>query len=982
MLDINFYYSENELSVDLNLPVDSEDKIFYILHEGNKVFTKYFDENRVIIPKDNIRNRKVYFEVLWKEEVKSRSFKSYSITFVEINKKIYHAIISKKNKYDEIKENGYSSIDNVKNVTINENIDWQNGHRNFDFNLNAWRFLAPYWGKFLESYDNNVLNEIVTTISSYHKHMLSSKSKANKFIWYDMAAGIRALHISLAISFKEFLSKENVRMLEELHNNHLEKLLEEKFFSLNNHGIWQIYGLRVLIYIDNDSDLAALAYCNKRFSELIDASFNNEKVHTENSPFYHQYVTKLFKVVPTQLFLNNEKLASIISDSTHFSAWLADVNQQFFQIGDTESSSKNKLHLSSYTPDFNNKQTKTYSKVFYDSGYFVAKSFDNKGLCRSEFVFYNTSDSIVHKHLDGNSFILRCNNVELFADAGKYTYDYGDFKKYFRSFNAHNCIYPENNDILLSELNLEKTSFTSFKIDDCYQISSKVSYSDYFEHIRNLSYYPNTKIVIEDEIQNKSESNNVLNFLFGIDIDVQDCCSEGYLLLGYRGIVMAKLAVPEDFISYKIYFGSKNPYKGWVSKKYSTSEAVFGIEITYPNKIKKLKTEITLLYEADSIQNSFFLKSDFTMINLDDTKEFKRKVINNNGFIGLETEFEEDLEYAFYLTHSKGTEKKMYTSEPKVRFDIPFEEGSFKAIFYYKYNGKKIAHKLYFNIDKDGIVDLSELVVSNIIEKNGYKIDFYDVGASKTFVVFNGAGTLKTETPFALNYLNKNGFNVVACLQNDNQYQELSFEDVEKYVYPIVRNHEVFLYGSSLGGYCAIYYAGAVNGTVIASAPRNSAHPILVASSEKESKFDGKNFKHLRFDDNKKTDKDIFIFYDPYVKEDSYFIESLIEDTFNKLHLIRCDFAGHEVLYHLNHTKQLSRIIKSITEGDTPVIEKIDSSYTYMGQARQAYLMGDYKKSVSLSAKALEDKSLKEVTKKKFKRFNSTALAALNKSSA
>ncbi|MGM8871249.1 hypothetical protein ACS8E3_06115 [Psychrobacter sp. 2Y5] len=368
------------------------------------------------------------------------------------------------------------------------------------------------------------------------------------------------------------------------------------------------------------------------------------------------------------------------------------------------------------------------------------------------------------------------------------------------------------------------------------------------------------------------------------------------------------------------------------------------------------------------------------MFDLDNTKGFRRKVVNSKGFISLETEFEEDLEYAFYLTHSKGTEKKMYTSEPKVRFDTPFEEGSFKAIFYYKYNGKKIAHKLYFNIDKNGIVDLSELVVSNIIEKNGYKIDFYDVGASKTFIVFNGAGTLKTETPFALNYLNKNGFNVVACLQNDNQYQKLSFEDVEKYVYPIVRDHEVFLYGSSLGGYCAIYYAGAVNGTVIASAPRNSAHPILVDSSEKESKFDGKNFKHVKFDDNKKTDKDIFIFYDPYVKEDSFFIESLIKDTFDKLHLIRCDFAGHEVLYHLNHTKQLSRIIKSITEGHTPVIKEMDSSYIYMGQARQAYLSNNFKKAVALSEKALEDKSLKEVTRKKFKRFNSTAFAALHKS--
>ena len=368
------------------------------------------------------------------------------------------------------------------------------------------------------------------------------------------------------------------------------------------------------------------------------------------------------------------------------------------------------------------------------------------------------------------------------------------------------------------------------------------------------------------------------------------------------------------------------------------------------------------------------------MLNLDSTKEFKRKVVNRNGFISLETEPRKGLDYAFYLTQSKGTEKKTYSEHHNTCFEIPFKEGDFKAIFYYKYNGKKIAHKVYFNIDEDGAVNLSELVINNVVEKDGYKIDFYDVGASKTFIVFNGAGTSKASTPFALNYLNKNGFNVVACLQNDNQYQELSFEDFGKYVLPIVRNHEVFLYGSSLGGYCAVYYAGAVNGTVIASAPRNSAHPILVESSEIKSKFDGKNFKHLSFDDNKKTDKDIFIFYDPYVKEDSYFIESLIKNTFENLHLLNCDFAGHEVLYHLNHTKQLSSTIKSITNGYMPIIRKIDSSYTHMGKARQAYLIDDYKEAVALSEKALEDKSLKTVTRNKFERFNRTALAALHQS--
>ncbi len=299
------------------------------------------------------------------------------------------------------------------------------------------------------------------------------------------------------------------------------------------------------------------------------------------------------------------------------------------------------------------------------------------------------------------------------------------------------------------------------------------------------------------------------------------------------------------------------------------------------------------------------------------TTGLERKIFNNRGLISLATETVNSCEYAYYLRCKDGTKKIFYTSKSRADFKVEFKEGSYEAIFFYKIGSEIVKYNLSFHINDIGELSLEKYCV---VEREGFKIDFYNSRSTKTFIVFNATGTTKNQPPFGLNYLIKKGYNVVACLQNNDQYQELSFEDMKEYVAPIIKGHEVYLYGSSLGGYCAVYYAGAVNGTVIAAAPRNSAHPLLIDYSKNQSPYLKEDFKHLNFSDNKTTNKSVYVFYDPYEKKDLLFIESLIKNVFDNLYLIRCDYAGHEVLYHLNKTDQLSEIITAITSNKKPVI--------------------------------------------------------------
>lgn len=337
-------------------------------------------------------------------------------------------------------------------------------------------------------------------------------------------------------------------------------------------------------------------------------------------------------------------------------------------------------------------------------------------------------------------------------------------------------------------------------------------------------------------------------------------------------------------------------------------------------------------------------------------KEIERKVINNNGFIEAVTEDVSGCQYAFYLKKNTVIEKVFYSDSSRCCFDHSFTEGVYTIVFFYKNNYDKVSYSLDFYIDNTKtLVDLKK---ETIIDSSGFKIDYYDIGSEKTFIVFNAARSRKNHTPFGLNYLIKNKFNVISCLQNDNQYQELSFEDFKKYVQPLVKEHQVYLYGSSLGGYCAIYYSGAVNGTVIAGAPRNSSHPLILERLKSKAYYDSHEFKHVGFDENPLTDRNIYVFYDPYVNTDHFFINHFLKTTFTNLKLFECDHAGHEVLMHLNETKQLHQIIMSITKNKDPKVIDIDSSYIYLGKSK--YFLGkkDYKMSRIFSKKALDNNTL------------------------
>lgn len=295
-----------------------------------------------------------------------------------------------------------------------------------------------------------------------------------------------------------------------------------------------------------------------------------------------------------------------------------------------------------------------------------------------------------------------------------------------------------------------------------------------------------------------------------------------------------------------------------------------------------------------------------------------------------------DNTYAFYLYYKEERETYYYSRKCYKQFQITVKDGSYKAIFFVKHKGIVTTYEQIFQIVNSEIISVRK---KTIYEDNHNLILFFNQNAKKTFIVFNGAGTTKTSKPFGLDYLLSKGVNVIACLHNNNQYQHLSYSKFQEIITPLVKGCEVTLYGSSLGGYCSLYYAGAVNGQVIAAAPRNSAHPECMAVFYKKW-FSSITYTHTNIVDNKLTTKNVNIIIDPLFEEDVYFLNTFIKPAYPRVNIIEVPSAGHEVLFHLSKTKQLNGLIEKIIIGERlQQCEFIESEFTLYSKAHASFLV-------------------------------------------
>lgn len=207
------------------------------------------------------------------------------------------------------------------------------------------------------------------------------------------------------------------------------------------------------------------------------------------------------------------------------------------------------------------------------------------------------------------------------------------------------------------------------------------------------------------------------------------------------------------------------------------------------------------------------------------------------------------------------------------------------------------------------------LLVSSqiVVDQDGYKIVYYkqlNSTGRKVVVSFGALSTHLNFEPFGLHYLLGEGCDVIWVAQSANSfYNKLSFNAFKSFVLPITQSYEgVFTFGSSLGAYAALYFAGAIDATVIAASPRNPPHSSI---SIKEYPYIEPEL-HVSMLDNLLTTKDVFIVRDDKNTIDTIFYSAVVEPAYPKAKILNLSYAGHTVLETIRDAGKLSEFISSM----------------------------------------------------------------------
>ncbi len=473
---------------------------------------------------------------------------------LEYLKSKYKSII----RYEQI-NNIYSSYGYNMKLDIPVNYV-NNKSRTATFEMQAWRFLNNLWGEFLVSNDLKVFYKILI----YMDDWLDNKQTMMRF--YDMAVGIRAIHIALALEISLTIKLERYfrKLIFDLAVIHISELTNEQKITSGNHAIWQMIGLKYL------SSLLQFEYgvrfSDKKILELIDGAFDVNGVCLESSAFYHVYnISILNAIKDSELFhVYHDKLINLINKAKKIIPYLLEnKTHKYLQIGDSEYVKCNERV--SFDDNNDCKYYHLYIKDLHKSGYQWVYN-DNFRL-----IFYKPK-GIIHAHNDFLSFIIYYQNIEIFSDPGVYNYSYGETRNWFISDKAHNTFGVREKQFLPSECNFKKSKINQVKFcKDNILLSGYRFLDNFFQHKREISVNSkNYTIDFMDKFRVNSSFTPEIRYIFGKDIALKEF-EKNNIEIFYLDKKIANFYL-DACCTYNIY--NKDDNFAWISREWEQKQPV------------------------------------------------------------------------------------------------------------------------------------------------------------------------------------------------------------------------------------------------------------------------------------------------------------------------------------------------------------------------------------------------------------------------
>lgn len=187
---------------------------------------------------------------------------------------------------------------------------------------------------------------------------------------------------------------------------------------------------------------------------------------------------------------------------------------------------------------------------------------------------------------------------------------------------------------------------------------------------------------------------------------------------------------------------------------------------------------------------------------------------------------------------------------------------------------------------------------------------------SDTLVItFNPIRKGLSQTGFGSGFVQWLGFTHVFVAEgSDSLYQHLAPEDLLAAVAPLVAGHDrVFLYGSSLGGHAALYYANWLKARAVAISPRLPAHPYfrpwLTAGCKRLGRVP---LRHRDLPEVADPSLSPVVLYDPWTESDAAYVDGFVRPAYPEAWFLPVRGAGHRVARVLAYQHRLKPILADI----------------------------------------------------------------------
>ncbi len=193
---------------------------------------------------------------------------------------------------------------------------------------------------------------------------------------------------------------------------------------------------------------------------------------------------------------------------------------------------------------------------------------------------------------------------------------------------------------------------------------------------------------------------------------------------------------------------------------------------------------------------------------------------------------------------------------------------------------------------------------------NTYLVTLHKVPTvSKSLAVcFGYRGTDISPTGFGVSFLTQLGYDVVYVAQKKKtSYQGLSAKQLADAVMPVAAGRQIVTYGASLGGYCALYYAGVLNARALSMSPQNYRHPLYSHLFKADPKYPWNHVAAL--EDLPISPHNPTIVYDPLLERDASFVRRWAKPAYHHADEIHVPRAGHAAAAKLSSAGMLKALV-------------------------------------------------------------------------